>query len=105
MSFVVIFSPEAVEDLERLFDRVLERELNSPTGDLEIPARAIEAIKQACQLLAHSPFSCRKTGVSAFVRELIISFGESGYVAMFEIRDSNQIIIGAVRHQLESDYH
>ena len=105
MSFVVIFSPEAVEDLERLFDHVLERELNSPTGDLEIPARAIEAIKQACQLLAHSPFSCRKTGVSAFVRELIISFGESGYVAMFEIRDSNLIIIGAVRHQLESDYH
>ena len=105
MSFVVIFSPEAVEDHERLFDHELERELNSPTGDLEIPARAIEAIKQACQLLAHSPFSCRKTGVSAFVRELIISFGESGYVAMFEIRDSNQIIIGAVRHQLESDYH
>ncbi|WP_416399894.1 hypothetical protein [Alicycliphilus denitrificans] len=42
MSYEVIFSPEAVEDLDRLFDHVLERELNSPTGDLDIPARAIE---------------------------------------------------------------
>lgn len=105
MTVQVIYSREAEEDLERLFDHVLQRELNSPTGDLDIPARAIEAIKQACQLLAHSPFSCRKTGDSAFVRELIISFGSSGYVAMFEIRDSTQVIIGAIRHQNENDYH
>jgi len=105
MTYQVIYSREAEEDLERLFDHVLQRELNSPTGDLDIPARAIEAIKQACQLLAHSPFSCRKTGDSAFVRELIISFGSSGYVAMFEIRDSTQVIIGTFRHQNENDYH
>ena len=105
MKYQVVFSPEAQDDLERLFDHVLERELNSATGDLEIPARAIESIQQACQLLAHSPFSCRKAGQSPFLRELIISFGNSGYVAMFEIRDSNQVIIGAVRHQHESDYH
>ena len=105
MSYQVIYSPEAGDDLERLFDHVLERELNSPTGDLDIPARAIESIKHASQLLAHSPFSCRKTGESAFVRELIISFGSSGYVALFEIRNSDQVIIGAIRHQHESDYH
>ena len=105
MKYQVIYSREAEEDLERLFDHVLERELSSPTGDLDIPARVIESIKQACQLLVHSPFSCRKTGDSAFVRELIITFGSSGYVAMFEIRDSDQVIIGAVRHQHESDYH
>lgn len=105
MTYQVIYSREAEEDLERLFDHVLERELSSPTGDLDIPARAIESIKQACQLLVHSPFSCRKAGDSAFVRELIITFGSSGYVAMFEIRDSDQVIIGAIRHQHESDYH
>ena len=105
MKYQVVFSPEAQDDLERLFDHVLERELNRATGDLEIPARAIESIQQACQLLEHSPFSCRKAGQSPFLRELIISFGNSGYVAMFEIRDSNQVIIGAVRHQHESDYH
>ena len=105
MTYQVIFSREADEDLERLFDHLLERELNSPTGDLDIPARAIETIQQACQLLAHSPFSCRKVGESAFVRELIISFGGSGCIALFEIHDSEQVIIGAVRHQHESDYH
>ncbi len=105
MTYQIIFSREADEDLERLFDHLLESELNSPTGDLDIPARAIETIQQACQLLAHSPFSCRKVGESAFVRELIISFGGSGYMALFEIYDSEQVIIGAIRHQHESDYH
>ncbi len=105
MTYQVIFSREADEDLERLFDHVLARELNSATGDLEIAARAIASIQQACQLLAHSPFSCRKVGENAFVRELIISFGGSGYVALFEIHDAAQVIIGAIRHQHESDYH
>ena len=44
MTYQVIYSREAVEDLERLFDHVLTRELNSPMGDLDISARAIEAI-------------------------------------------------------------
>lgn len=105
MTYQVIYSPEAVEDLERLFEHVLARELNSSTGDLDIPARAIEAIERASQLLAHSPFSCRKVGDNPFVRELIIPFGGTGYVALFEIRDTQQVIIGAVRHQYESDYH
>ena len=105
MTYQVIFSREAEEDLERLFTHVLARELNSPTGDLDIPARAIQAIRQACQLLTLSPFSCRKVGESAFVRELIIPFGATGYVAIFEIRDSQMVFIGAIRHQRESDYH
>lgn len=104
-AYQVIFSLEAAEDLERLFDHILERELISTTGDLAIAARAIEAIRHACSFLAHSPFSCRKVGASSFLRELIITFGGSGYVALFEIHDANTVIIGAIRHQLESDYH
>ena len=103
--YQVVFSREAAEDLERLFDHILERELASPTGDLETATRAIESIRQACTFLQHSPFSCRKVGASSFLRELIISFGGSGYVALFEIHDVGTVIIGAVRHQLESDYH
>ena len=101
----VIFSREAVQDLERLFDHILERELCSPTGDLAIAERAIDAIRHACQLLAHSPFSCRKAGDSAFVCELVIPFGHTGYVALFEICDHQRVIVGAIRHQRESDYH
>ena len=102
--FKVIFSAQAAEDLERLFDFLLERELDSETGDLEAPTRAIEAIRSAVRLLEHSPFACRKVGNSPFVRELLISFGSSGYVALYEIT-GDEVIIGAVRHQREDDFH
>lgn len=105
MTYQVIFSPEAAEDLERLFDHILERELNSPSGDLDVATRALQSIQHACQLLEHSPFSCRKAADSPFLRELVIAFGGSGFVALFEIRDSRTVIVGAVRHQRESDYH
>lgn len=105
MIYQVVFSREAEEDFERMFDFAFERELNSPSGDLEIPMRAIQAIRGACQFLALSPFSCRKADKSPFVRELIVPFGATGYVVFFEIRDACRVHIGAVRHQRESDYH
>lgn len=100
MSFQVIFSREAEDDLH-----LLERELHTPTGDLEIAARAIDAIRHACRVLELTPFSCRKVGDSPFLRELVIPFGATGYVALFEIRDAQTVLVGAVRHQRESDYH
>ena len=105
MKYTVQFSEAAVLDLEQLFDFALQRELDSETGDLDIPDRAIRAIKDGMAFLASSPFACRKAGSSSFIRELIIPFGRTGYVALFEIVDSNTIIIGAIRHQLEDDYH
>lgn len=105
MTYKIEFSTAAAEDLERLFDFALQRELSSPTGDLDIPYRALQAIKNAVALLAAMPFTCRKVGPSPFIRELVIPFGSSGYVALFEIVDSARVIIGAVRHQREDDYH
>ena len=105
MTYQIVFSREAEEDLLRMFDFTLERELNSPTGDLDIPARAIEAIQKACEFLAVSPFSCRKVDESPFVRELIVPFGASGYVVLFEIIAADRVHIGAIRHQRESDYN
>lgn len=105
MTYRVEFSRAAAEDLEQLFDFVLQRELNSETGDLEIANRAVQAIKDGVAFLERSPFACRKAGSSSFIRELIIPFGNTGYVALFEIVNSNTVIIGAVRHQREDDYH
>jgi plasmid stabilization system protein ParE len=105
MKYKVEFSQAAAADLEQLFDFALQRELSSDTGDLDIPDRAVQAIKDGMAFLASSPFACRKAGSSSFVRELIIPFGRTGYVALFEIVDSNTVIIGAIRHQLEDDYH
>ncbi|REN15088.1 type II toxin-antitoxin system RelE/ParE family toxin, partial [Mycobacterium tuberculosis] len=55
--------------------------------------------------LGFSPFTCRKAGDSPFIRELVIPFGASGYVALFEIEASDSIVVAAVRHQREDDYH
>ncbi len=96
---------EAQSDLERLFDFVLERELSRQGGDLTLAEQALLAIRAGVATLRASPFTCRKVGPSPFLRELIIPFGHSGYVALFEIVDPTDVVISAVRHQLEDDYH
>ncbi len=103
--YQIEFSQEADADLQRLFDFALQRELDSEAGDLDVASRALQAIKNSIEFLKTSPFSCRKVGASSLVRELVISFGNTGYVALFEIVDGQRIIIGAIRHQREDDYH
>ena len=105
MRYTVEFSEAAAVDLEQLFDFALQRELDSDTGDLDVPDRAVQAIKAGMTFLESSPFACRKAGSSSFIRELIIPFGNTGYVALFEIVNNSTFIIGAIRHQREDDYH
>ena len=105
MSFRVRLTREAEADLERLFDFVLERELARTGGELELAEQAIVAIRAGVATLKTSPFTCRKVSQSPFLRELIIPFGRSGYVALFDIVDPTDVVVSAVRHQLEDDYH
>jgi plasmid stabilization system protein ParE len=95
--FRIRFTPEAEEDLLRLYEFLLEKDLASAE-------RALESIKRAIELLRYSPFSCRKAGADdPFIRELIIPFGSAGYVALFEIESNSTVNIIAVRHQREDD--
>lgn len=99
--FRVRFTPEAEDDLLRLFDFLLEQ-------DIGAAERAEVSIAKAVELLEIFPFSCRKaTGGSgsSFLRELIIPFGSAGYIALFEIDDPGTVTVLAVRHQREEDYH
>lgn len=105
MSFRVRLTRDAEADLERLFDFIIERELGRPGGDLELAEHALAAISAGIATLKSSPFTCRKAGQSPFLRELIIAFGSSGYVALFEIAGTTEVVVSAVRHQLEEDYH
>lgn len=101
MKFKVRFTPEAEDDLLRLFDFLLER-------DVAAAERAQQAIAKAVELLEVFPFSCRKPlggPGSPFLRELVIPFGGTGYVALFEIEDDKTVTILAIRHQREEDYH
>ena len=104
MTFEVVFSHQAAEDLERLYNFALERELRSDTADFSIPERALQAIKDGVNTLSRTPFTCRKVGQSPFLRELVIPFGRSGYIALFEIASKDTVIVGAIRHQSEDDY-
>ena len=105
MSFRVRLTRDAEADLERLFDFVLEGELARDGGDLELGGRALAAIRAGFDTLMTSPFTCRKAAQSPFLRELIIPFGKSGYVALFEIEGPSDVVVAAVRHQLEEDYY
>lgn len=105
MTFRVRLTREAESDLERLFDFVVERELARGGARLDLAEQALSAIRSGLDTLRSSPFTCRKAARSPFLRELIIAFGRSGYVALFEIEDSTTVTVVAVRHQLEDDYH
>ena len=103
MSFALRFSASARDDLIRLYQFLLDRA--STAEDLAGAQRALDAIDRAFESLSRSPFIYRKVGLSPFLRELLIRFGSSGYVALFEINDASTVTILAVRHQLEDDYH
>ena len=105
MNFRVRLTRGAEADLLRLFDFIVERELGRPGGDLEPAEQALAAISAGIATLRSSPFTCRKAGQSPFLRELIIAFGSSGYVVLFEIAGTTDVLVSAVRHQLEEDYH
>ena len=97
-TYRVRFTPDAEDDLLRLFDFLLEK-------DFEAAVRARAAIDAGIELLSFSPFSCRKAGDSPMLRELLIPFGSAGYVALFEIDGPATVTILAVGHQREDNYH
>jgi plasmid stabilization system protein ParE len=88
--YKVRFTTEAEDDLLRLYDFMLEK-------DVAAAERALDAIKGAVEILRFSPFSCRKAVAdNPFLRELIIPFGSAGYLALFEIESRNTVNILAV---------
>lgn len=99
MSYRVRYTRAAKEDLERLYEFLLEQDLPSAR-------RAREAIGKSIKFLEDFPFACRKVVPdNPFLREFLISFGQSGFVVLFEIEDQETVTILAVRHQREEDYH
>jgi plasmid stabilization system protein ParE len=104
MTFAVRFSAAADEDLERLFDFLLDRA--ETIEDLDVAQGAIDAIRSsAVSQLGATPYSFRKAGKSPTRRELIIPFGATGYVALYEISSASSVVVLAIRHQREEDYH
>ena len=98
MSYQIRYTYEAYDDLKRLYEFLLQQDIQSAEHALQVIEKAIEVLKTF-------PFICRKAQIdNPFLRELIISFGANGYVALFEIEEDKLVTILAVRHQREDDY-
>lgn len=99
MTWRVRYTRAARDDLKRLYGFLLEH-------DITAARRALTAIVKATQLLRLFPFTCRKADPdNPLLRELLVSFGSSGFVLLYEIETGETVTILAVRHQREDDYH
>jgi plasmid stabilization system protein ParE len=99
MSYRLQFAKAALDDLDRLYDYLLPI-------DIELAERATLAIRKAIVPLQDFPFAARKADPgNPFLRELLIPFGSSGYVALFEIEDVKTVTVLVVRHMREDDFH
>lgn len=104
MSFSVELTPTAEADLERLLEFLIDSA--ETTEEFDRAQAAIDAIRATVQhRLAITPYSFRKAAQNPAQRELIIPFGGTGYVALYEIVSTSKVVLLAVRHQLEEDYH
>lgn len=103
MNFRVDFTAEAREDLQRLYEHLLERA--TTVEALCHAERARDEIALAAESLQRSPFIYRKAGDDPLLRELLVPFGSNGYVMLYKIMDAQHVAIVTVRHQLEDDYH
>lgn len=99
-AYRIEFEKQAIEDLKRLHGFLLE-------AASEYADQALDRIHESFKTLEIIPHSCRKADIQSDrnLRELIIDQGRSGYLALFEIRSDGCVLILAVRHQRENDYH
>ena len=92
----LIYSEQAFSDLSRLSDFLAE-------SDPLAAAETLGLIAEAVTLLRRHPLVGRP--VENELRELVISRGRTGYVALYSFEeDQDAILILAIRHQREAGY-
>jgi len=95
---VIRYDEGAREDLDRIFDFNFNR-------DPAIALDHIETIFDAVKVLARHPEIGRDVGGTPPMRELVISHGSAGYIALYEYSPIEGIVrIAAIRHQREAGY-
>ena len=94
---MIIFDEEALVDLERILEFNFERD----------PATApehVRRIREGVSILDNHP-EIGRTVAGSPLRELIISHGNTGYIALYRHSGTEGIIrVVAVRHQREAGY-
>jgi hypothetical protein len=90
-------------DIERLEEHIVRREVSSNTPDETCLFRFQDAIERALGILSFAPHTCRRCESHRAFRELIVPFGHGGCVVLFAIRDRDVVLLAA-RDQHEHDY-
>ena len=92
----IVYSPNAIANIEHAFEHLAEKDPRSALA-------AASAIGTAIDILARHPLIGRP--VEGELRELVISFGRTGYVALYRfVPSENRVRVLAIRHQRELDY-
>ena len=92
----IIYSKTALLDLEKFADFLLEI-------DPQAAAETVDLIQEAVTVLKRHPLIGRR--VETDLRELVISRGKTGYVALYSYEsDQDAVLILAIRHQREAGY-
>ena len=92
----LVFSQIALADLEKLTDFLIN-------ADPFAAAETVDLIEEAIGVLKRHPLIGRQ--VESDLRELIISRGKTGYVALYSYEvDQDAILILGIRHQREAGY-
>jgi plasmid stabilization system protein ParE len=95
---VIGFDDRALDDLERVLEFNLQRD-PATAGD------HLDKIRSAVLILEDHPGIGRPIGGGSTLRELIISHGRTGYVALYAHSPAETLIrIVAIRHQREAGY-
>lgn len=93
---VIIYSRKALADFERLAEFLLHE-------DSLAAAQAVDLIAEAVEILENHPFIGRE--VEQGLRELVISHGQSGYLALYSYEPKQDtVLVLSVRHQREVGY-
>ncbi len=94
----LIWSRSALGDVQRLHRFLVSR-------NPDAARRAIAAIRRGVRILAALPASGRPAeDMEVEYRELVIEFGDSGYVVLYRYDGAIAVIL-AVRHQKEAGYY
>jgi len=94
----VRLSARAQSDVSRLHTFLVGKDVN-------VARRAVLAIRDAVRLLAYAPGMGRLVNDSEDLRELVIDFGASGYLALYRFEPAlDAVTILAIKHQREDDY-
>ena len=89
----VVYSARALDHIERAFEFLRDK---NPDAALS----AVAAIQSAVDNLAAHPLVGRR--IEGELRELIISYGHSGYVALYRfVVSRDEVRILTIRHQRE----